>query len=70
MIISCEQLVEPPVETLWQQFGTAFSYNSAKRYVFISNGQIEGEEEEAAESETEEDNDSNVSGSQTEEDSE
>ncbi len=80
MISRCEELVEPPVETLLQQFGRALTYVSEKRGLTIVRGQIlrggvEGEdaeegEEEPSESETEEDNDSNVSGSLIEGDDE
>jgi hypothetical protein len=68
VICHCDQLVEPSVETLLQQFGTAFSYYSEKRGLVISNGQMPGvieTEEESSESGTDEDNDSDISGSET-----
>ncbi len=40
MIADCDQLVEPSVETLWQQYGTALYYHSKKRGLTISHGRL------------------------------
>ncbi len=72
MINRCEQLVEPPVETLLHQYGTVLTYVSIKRGLTILRGEIINYEdrEQSSEWETDEDNDSNVSGSQAEGDDE
>jgi Leucine-rich repeat (LRR) protein len=40
MISACDQLVEPPVQTLLQKHGTALTYYSAKKGLTISSGQV------------------------------